>query len=79
MYLKTFVGFEAGREALAERRQPEASTPTPESRRRTLKIFGEALTPEQSVRRILDDVRRDGDEAVRRYTRLLDGTILWRF
>ena len=67
------IGFEAGRQALAERRQPEASTPTPESRRRTLKIFGEALTPEQSVRRILDDVRRDGDEAVRRYTRLLDG------
>ena len=73
MYLKTFIGIEAGREALAERRQPEASTPTPESRRRTLKIFGEPLTPEQSVRRILDDVRRDGDEAVRRYTRLLDG------
>ncbi len=73
MYLKTYVGFEAGRAALAQRRQPEASAPTPESRRRTIEIFGEDLSPEQSVRRILDDVRRDGDEAVRNYTRLLDG------
>ena len=73
MYLKTYVGFEAGRDALAQRRQPEAAAPTPESRRRTIEIFGEPLTPEQSVRRILDDVRRDGEKAVRHYTRLLDG------
>ena len=74
MLLKTYKGFEAGREALARRRQPEAYTPTAESRRRTIEIFGEDLTPEQSVRRILDDVRRNGDEAVLRYTRLLDST-----
>ena len=74
MLLKQYIGFEAGRDALAERRQPEASTPTEESRQRTIEIFGEPLTPEQSVRRILDDVQRHGDEAVRRYTRLLDGT-----
>lgn len=74
MYLKQYIGFEAGRNALDERRQPEASTPTEESRQRTIEIFGEPLTPEQSVRRILDDVRRDGEEAVRHYTRLLDGT-----
>lgn len=74
MFLKKIVGFEAGREALAQRRQPEASNPTAESRRRTIEIFGEDLSPEQSVRRILDDVRRDGDDAVRKYTRLLDGT-----
>ncbi len=74
MYLKTYNGLEAGREALAQRRQPEASTPTAESRRRTIEIFGEDLTPKQSVRRILNDVRRDGDEAVLRYTRLLDNT-----
>ena len=74
MYLKTYVGVDAGREALAQRRQPEASAPTAESRRRTIEIFGEDLTPEQSVRRILDDVRRDGDAAVRNYARLLDGT-----
>ena len=74
MFLKKIVGFEAGRDALAQRRQPEASTPTAESRRRTIEIFGEDLTPEQSVRRILDDVRRDGDEAVRKYAQLLDGT-----
>ena len=74
MLLKTYLGFEAGREALAQRRQPEASTPTAEASRRTIEVFGEPLTPEQSVRRILDDVRRDGEDAVRRYTCLLDGT-----
>ena len=73
MLLKTYVGLEAGQEVLAQRRQPKASTPTAESRRRTIEIFGEDITPELSVRRILDDVRRDGDEAVRNYTRLLDG------
>ena len=74
MFLKTYVGYDAGREVLARRRQPEASTPTAESRQRTIEIFGQDLTPEQSVRRILDDVRRDGDKAVRKYTRLLDST-----
>ena len=73
MLLKTYVGLKAGQEVLAQRRQPKASTPTAESRRRTIEIFGEDITPELSVRRILDDVRRDGDEAVRNYTRLLDG------
>ncbi len=73
MLLKTYVGLKAGQEVLAQRRQPKASTPTAESRRRTIEIFGEDITPELSVRRILDDVRRDGDKAVRNYTRLLDG------
>lgn len=36
-------------------------------------VFGEALSPAQVVERIIADVRADGDEAVRRYTWLLDG------
>ncbi len=40
---------------------------------RTESVFGERLTPEQSVRRILQDVESQGDEAVRRYGKLLDG------
>ena len=35
---------------------------------RIRRIFGEALTPEQAVSRILRDVRSDGDAALRRWT-----------
>lgn len=35
-------------------------------------IFGEALTPEQAVRRILQDVRQRGDEAVHTWAEKLD-------
>jgi histidinol dehydrogenase len=40
---------------------------------RTRQLFGEGVTPEQSVVRMLEDVRREGDPAVRRYAALLDG------
>ena len=40
---------------------------------RTESVFGERLTPEQSVRRILQDVESQGDSAVRKYGKLLDG------
>ena len=36
-------------------------------------LFGEALTPEEAVRRILSDVRANGDSALRGWTRRLDG------
>lgn len=35
--------------------------------------FGEPLTPSQVVDRILGDVRRDGDDALHRYSALLEG------
>ena len=41
---------------------------------RTEAVFGERLSVQESVQRILDDVRREGDAAVRRYTQLLDAT-----
>jgi histidinol dehydrogenase len=46
------------------------------SRRKTLEIFGEALTPLEVVRRILRDVRARGDEAISEYARKLDGATL---
>ena len=36
------------------------------------KLFGEALTPEQAVTRILKDVRTNGDSALRNWTQRLD-------
>ncbi len=40
---------------------------------RTHQAFGEGVTPAESVVRMLADVKRDGDAAVRRYAKLLDG------
>ena len=48
----------------------------PGAARRTEQLFGEKLSPQDSVQRILDDVRKDGDDAVRHYSQLLDGSDL---
>ena len=40
------------------------------------RVFGEPLSPEQAVARILADVRRDGDRALLDYTHRLDGVSL---
>jgi histidinol dehydrogenase len=42
-------------------------------RRKTLELFGEALSPQQVVERICGDVQREGLRAVLDYTRRLDG------
>src|SRR5690625_3143274 len=41
--------------------------------KRTEAVFGEPLTPQEVVERIIADVRRDGDGAVADYARRLDG------
>lgn len=51
----------------------EAGQLTKESIERTMKAFGEPLSPLSVVRRILDEVRLRGDEAVSRYCMKLDG------
>ena len=48
----------------------------PEVTDRTEELFGERLSPQESVQRILRDVEEQGDNAVRRYTHLLDGVEL---
>ncbi len=40
---------------------------------RNASLYGERLTPQQVVNRILEDVRREGDVAVLRYAEKLDG------
>jgi len=49
---------------------------TEQMRQRTLAVFGEDLTPEESVRRILKDVRARGDAALIDWTAKLDGVTL---
>ncbi|MFZ5808186.1 MAG: histidinol dehydrogenase [Chloroflexota bacterium] len=40
---------------------------------RNEKVFGERISPAEAVRRILEDVRRHGDEALHRWNECLDG------
>ena len=66
-------GADEGRRTLL-RRQPLGETDLPVSiREKNAGIFGADLPVEQQVRRILDDVRREGDAAVARYTAAFTG------
>ena len=66
-------GAEEGRRTLLLRK-PLGETELPEAiRRKNAEIFGADISVEQQVRRIIDDVRRDGDAAVSRYSRAFAG------
>jgi len=43
------------------------------------RVFGEQLTPEEAVRRLLADVRQRGDDALRDWTQRIDGVSLEEF
>ncbi len=79
MALKVIHGVENAENVLV-RVDPLDLDSLPESvLARTEEAFGDGVTPEQSVRKILGDVRRDGDAAVLRYAKLLDGSDLEEF
>jgi histidinol dehydrogenase len=61
------------RAALTRRRGFEETTLSPAAREGIRRVFGEDLSAEQVVDRILADVRHEGDAAVRRYTEAFDG------
>ncbi len=76
MKLKTMRGAD-GAEQILSRVDPLDLSALPEDVvARTRQAFGDGVTPEQSVVRMLEDVRCEGDAAVRRYLRLLDGVEL---
>ena len=61
--------------ALAELRRklsPQGNVVSEAGRRRTIEVFGEPLSPQQVVERIVGDVRSQGLEALLDYTRKLD-------
>ena len=76
MKLKTLRGSD-GAEQILSRVDPLDLSALPEAVvARTRQAFGDGVTPQQSVVRMLEDVRSEGDAAVRRYARLLDGVEL---
>jgi len=71
--LRIVHGADEGRRTLL-RRQPLGETELPAAiRKKNAELFGADLPVEQQVRRILDDVRREGDAAVTRYGKAFTG------
>ncbi len=76
MKLKTLHGLKEAEGVLVRRDPLDMDALPPAVLERTRQAFGAGVTPAQSVVRILADVRREGDPAVRRYAKLLDGAEL---
>src|SRR5258707_122602 len=58
--------------ALRQKLSPTGNVVSEAGRRRTIEVFGEALTPQQVVERICGDVKVRGLSAVLDYSRKLD-------
>jgi histidinol dehydrogenase len=71
--LRLIQGIEGAEEVLVRVDPLDLSSLPEPVLARTRQAFGDGVTPEQSVVRILREVRAEGDAAVRRYTKLLDG------
>ncbi len=59
--------------ALRERLSPRGDVVSESSRRRTVEVFGQPLTPQQVVEKICHDVRERGRAAVLEYSAKFDG------
>lgn len=68
--------LEEARQTILKRR-PWDEWPIPQGVREGIRrVFGEDLTPEEAVRRIVRDVRARGDAAIREWTQRIDGVRL---
>jgi histidinol dehydrogenase len=75
--LRIYDDWEQARRTVLRRRRMVATEGVPEPVRAGIRrIFGEELTPEQAVARILADVRQRGDDAIRDWTARIDGLAL---
>ena len=63
---------------LQQRLSPEGDIVSPAGKRLTQAVFGEPLSPQQSVERICKDVRQFGLEKVLHYTSVFDHADLER-
>ncbi len=72
--LRIVLGAAAARESVL-RRDPLGNPELPEAVQASiLETFGAALTAAEVVARIIEDVRREGDAAVKRYSQRFDGS-----
>jgi histidinol dehydrogenase len=74
MLLKIYDKLDRARQEVLKRRDMMNLDEVPEPVRAGIaRVFGEKLTPEQAVARLLTDVRARGDEALREWTARIDG------
>jgi histidinol dehydrogenase len=77
MTLRIYGDWEQARQTVLCRRNLTVLDDVPEPVREDIhRVFGEELTPEAAVARILADVRGRGDEALREWTVRVDGLML---
>ncbi|MDE2685762.1 MAG: histidinol dehydrogenase, partial [Chloroflexota bacterium] len=76
MQLKQVRGLAAADSVLTRIDPLDLSSLPDAALQRTRDLFGSEATPESSVLQMLREVRAEGDAAVRRYARLLDGADL---
>jgi len=74
--MQIVYGAERGRETLLARKPLDEYEASPALQASIEQLFGEPLTPDQVVAKILADVKAQGDRAVFDYSRLIDGTLL---
>ena len=74
--VRIIYGAEEGRRTLLCRQPLDEYDLSAEDQDHIERLFGERLTADQVVGRILRDVRAEGDQALYRYSRLLDGSEL---
>ena len=71
--MRTVKGLDNSWKALQDIRALRLDTVPPSVQQKTDELFGDHLTPTQAVERILEEVRKGGDEALKRLTRKIDG------
>lgn len=69
-------GFTTALDALRQQLSPSGNVVSERGRQLTVQVFGEALTPQQVVDRICNEVRQSGRAAVAHYAQALDGAQL---
>ncbi|HEX7103722.1 MAG TPA: histidinol dehydrogenase, partial [Nitrolancea sp.] len=74
--VRTFDDVAEARSFILRNRRLESMELPPAVQQGVRRIFGQDLTAAEVVDRILDDVRRDGDDALRKYTSAIDGASL---
>jgi histidinol dehydrogenase len=64
---------QTAKQTILKRTPPDELSVNPRMQDRIAQFFGEPLTPDQAVSRILKDVRQNGDTALQAWTHRLDG------
>jgi len=71
--MKIIRDLESARSLLLEHSTPEFAVASPAVKQRIRQIFDEDITPEEAVRRIINEVRSGGDHALLDLGRKIDG------